>query len=242
VKNQWFGDKNDFFKFDLALTLIDDPNLKCFTYIPMLTTDDQPRNDDSRRPELSHFLRSCVKAPKRNIKNLRSFMSENYRRIEYHPYRDDKLFSHEGEERKEYFDGIPESCLNECLILIDPDTGFDPDPAGYKDRAEYLKYDELSDLHGRMKSSSLLLVYQHLPRSRDMYFGKIGKRVRIAIGKPGPVCVSNNVVAFFIIAKDHELLNETWSIIEDYAKKNYANRTKKTPYLSHKCGSDLRSA
>jgi len=38
MKNQYFGDINDFFKYDLVLSLIEKiENFKCFTLIPMLT-------------------------------------------------------------------------------------------------------------------------------------------------------------------------------------------------------------
>jgi len=44
MKNQYFGDRNDFFKYDLVLNLIEKiVNLKCFTFIPMLTEDDDSR-------------------------------------------------------------------------------------------------------------------------------------------------------------------------------------------------------
>lgn len=41
MKNRYFGDRNDFLKYDLVLNLIEKTdNLKCFTFLPMLTQDD----------------------------------------------------------------------------------------------------------------------------------------------------------------------------------------------------------
>jgi len=128
MKKQYFGDRNDFLKYDLVLTLIEKiDNSKCFTFIPMLTQDDGSRHGDltnydgSRQGELDGFLKGCIKESNRNIRNLRSFMSS--KNIEYHPYKEDEYFSHAG--REQYFDSIASSILNRAVILIDPDNGFE---------------------------------------------------------------------------------------------------------------------
>ena len=68
MKNQYFGDRNDFFKYDLVLSLMEKiENLKCFTFIPMLTEDDSSRDgkliiyDGKWRKELDDFLKDCIK-------------------------------------------------------------------------------------------------------------------------------------------------------------------------------------
>jgi len=40
MKNQYFGDKRDFFKYDLSIELCERIPLKQFTFIPMLTEND----------------------------------------------------------------------------------------------------------------------------------------------------------------------------------------------------------
>ncbi|TET40706.1 MAG: hypothetical protein E3J65_00355 [Dehalococcoidia bacterium] len=236
MKNQYFGDRNDFFKYDLVLTLIEKiDNLKCFTFIPMLTQDDGSGDgglvnyEGSRRRELDDFLKSCIKKSNRNIKNLRSFMS-GYKHIEYHPYRDDEHFSHTG--RKQYFDSVDSAILNESVILIDPDNGFEAKSMRSGISHKYLKYSELSALYARMGSNSLILVYQHIPRvKREDYFAQIGQKVRRCMNTRGPICLSDNRVAFFIIAKTDEVLNKTWKVINDYAEEN--------GYEVYKCGDDF---
>jgi len=225
MKNQYFGDRNDFLKYDLVLTLIEKiDNLNCFTFIPMLTQDDGSGDggltnyDGDRRRELGDFLKSCIKKSNRNIKNLRSFMS-SYRHIEYRPYGDDECFSHEG--RKQYFDSIDSSILNESVILIDPDNGFEVKNMRSGIGHKYLKYSELSALYARMGSNSLILVYQHIPRvKREDYFARIGQKVHKCMNTRGPMCLSDNRVVFFIMAKTDELLNKTWKAINAYAKEN----------------------
>ena len=236
MKNQYFGDRNDFLKYDLVLTLIEKIDLlNFFTFIPMLTQDDgssdggKTKYDGSRRKELDDFLKSCVKKSNRNIKNLRSFIS-SYKHIEYCPYRDDEYFSHA--RRKQYFDSVDTSALNESVILIDPDNGFEVKSMRSGIGHKYLKYSELSDLYARMGSNSLIMVYQHIPRvKREDYFAQIGQEVRKCMNVKGPMCLLDNWVAFFIMAKTDELANKIWKVINDYAREN--------AYDVSKCGDDF---
>ncbi|MBA7473155.1 hypothetical protein ES707_08489 [subsurface metagenome] len=49
MKNQYFGDIRDLFKYDLILKIMQQcPSLKQFTFIPMLTANDN-RTDGNRR-------------------------------------------------------------------------------------------------------------------------------------------------------------------------------------------------
>jgi len=224
MKNQYFGDRNDFFKYDLVLTLIEKiDNLKHFTFIPMLTEDDGRgdgnliKYDGSRRKDLEDFLKNCIKRQDRNIKNLRAFMSSY--NIEYYPYRDTEHFSHK--KRRQYFNDVESSFLNESVILIDPDNGFEVKSIRSGNGHKYLKYDELNKICVRMSSSSLVLVYQHIPRvNREAYFARIGERICEYTGARVPICLTDNRIVFFIIAKTDDLLAEIWEVTSYYAKNN----------------------
>lgn len=224
MKNQYFGDRNDFFKYDLVLNLIEKiENLKCFTFIPMLTEDDD--SDDgaltcysgNRRKELDNFLKSCIKKSDRKVKNFRLFMSR-YKHIEYHPYRDGKYFSHA--EREQYFHSIHSSILNGSIILIDPDNGFEVKSMRSGTGHKYLKYSELSTIYARMDYNSLILVYQHIPRvKREIFFTQIGQKICKYTNTKDPMCLSDNRIVFFIIAKTDKLQNKTWRVLNNYAKE-----------------------
>lgn len=84
MKNQYFGDTRDLFKYDLMLELLlKNDFLKRFTYIPMLTENVQNFHgrrinyDEARagtqRSELSSFLAKCEVENRRNIDELNKF-------------------------------------------------------------------------------------------------------------------------------------------------------------------------
>lgn len=84
MKNQYFGDVRDLFKYDLVLEILLKNKLtSTFTFIPMLTENERGRNgariDYSKaragigRMELKDFLEKCVKEGRRDIKELERF-------------------------------------------------------------------------------------------------------------------------------------------------------------------------
>ncbi len=225
MKNQYFGDINDFFKYDLVFNLIEKiENLKCFTFIPMLTEDDGSSDggltiyDGSRRKELDDFLKDCIKKSDRRVKNLRSFMSK-YEQIEYHPYKDDEYFLHA--EREQYFDSIHSSILNESVILIDPDNGFEVKSMRSGTGHKYIKYKELSTIYTRMDSSSLIIVYQHIPRvKKERFFARVGEKICNCKNTKNLIYLSDNRIVFFIMAKTDELKDKTREVLDNYSNIN----------------------
>ena len=128
MKNQYFGDKRDLFKFDLVLHVMESVvGLNKFTYIPMLTPDDDraggrltnyPRG--YCRKGLFDFLQESVEG-NRNIQRLREFFKK--RPFAYNPYMDDSYYTHF--ERETYFRNIPNEALIDALIVLDPDIGLE---------------------------------------------------------------------------------------------------------------------
>jgi len=225
MKNQYFGDRNDFFKYDLVLTLIEKiENFKCFTFIPMLTEDDcssdgtLTKYDGNRRKDLEDFLKDCIKKSNRKVTNLRLFMSK-YEQIEYRPYKDDEYFLHA--ERDQYFDSIHPSILCESVILIDPDNGFEVKSMRSGTANKYIKYKELNTIYTRMDSSSLIIVYQHIPRvKKEHYLTQVGESICNCTNAKNLISLSDNRIVFFIMMKTDELKNKTQEIIGNYSNIN----------------------
>lgn len=117
MKNQYFGDTRDLFKYDLVLEiLLKNSFTDTFTFIPMLTKNEPSRygarTDYSkatagfRRRELKNFLEECVEEGRRNIEELERFFKQTRltRRLSLRIYKKNEYFSHESRER--YFSEI----------------------------------------------------------------------------------------------------------------------------------------
>lgn len=224
MKNQYFGDRRDFFKYDLALTLFEQIDcLNSFAFIPMLTENDKSKDgnvtqyDGSRRKDLETFLKSCLQTSNRNISNLRSYM-DGQDGLSYHPYKDAEFFTHQGREK--YFDGIESSTLCNAVVLFDPDNGFEVKSMKGGNGHKYLRFRELSRIFEKT-SNSLVLVYQHIPRvQRKPYFVQTAEKIRRHINIEKCIGVSDNEIVFFIMAQNNELLDRAWEIAETYSNQN----------------------
>ena len=156
MKNQYFADRRDYFKYDFIIYLVQSLALGKFTFIPMLTPDNgtvyvQGRGD----LPLYNFLQGCLDAGRRNIALLREFFEREQPRIEYRPYKESEDLVQIS--RAGYFDAVPSDDLKGALILVDPDTGFEPKG---KVNTAHVRYEEITSLAGRMSHDSVLVVFQ----------------------------------------------------------------------------------
>ncbi len=89
MKNQYFGDDRDLFKFGLILKIIQSGLINSFVYIPMLTENVPTKNDKHgegqirkrdkagrRNCELKSFLDECEETGKRDIFKLNNFFND----------------------------------------------------------------------------------------------------------------------------------------------------------------------
>ena len=133
MKNQYFADSRDFFKYDLLLELLETTAFPGgLTYIPMLTKDDPSGHGSltkykcgSGRRDLYWFLQYCLSSEQRDIHLLRRFFRDLPHG--HRPYKDDHkkvgYFTHEN--RDEYFGGISSTGLAQSLVFLDPDRGLE---------------------------------------------------------------------------------------------------------------------
>ncbi len=233
MKNQYFGDIRDLFKYDLALEIATaTEGVGRLFYIPMLTADG-PRRDGSRidyerakagyrNTELRDYLSACVEEGGRNIQKIKDFFLT--RGIEVDIYEEDHYFTHE--RRGEYFRKIDQASLRGALILVDPDNGLEVKDPGEK----HLLYSEVKGLFRRMEKNSILMIYQHLPRQhRPTYIYGRTMELKHLTGQK-PLYLSDNEIIFFLLAKDAKLLRDLYGIIEIYQKKYPQLSTEKLAY------------
>ncbi len=225
MKNQYFSDRRDFFKYDLLLALMENvPGLQRFLFVPMLTPDDGSTDgtltnyrsgEHPRRRDLWDFLQGCLKRGERDIRALRRFMKE--KPFEYVPWSDDAFFTHKG--REDYFSKIPALALRQSLVFFDPDNGFEVPSMTVGNGAKYLRYQELAGIFSRMDNSSVAIVYQHLPRkNRDDFFAETSGKIHKNLSAQEVFVVSDNTIAFFVIPKAPGTTKAARPVLGSYAR------------------------
>lgn len=222
MKNQFFADRRDFFKYDLLLELLEGTAFAGgLTLVPMLTPNDGGPDGRltqylcaNRRQGPYQFLRACLSEGRRNILELRTLFAGFPK--PYTPYRDDAYFRHE--TRDEYFEAIPDSALRGTLVFLDPDNGLEVASMRPGNGHKYVLWDEIRGLLYRMDRTCVLVVYQHLPREkREAYFSRMGDRFNDVLGVRDVACVSDNEIAVFVVAKDELRVRLTRNLLRGYA-------------------------
>jgi hypothetical protein len=165
LKNQWFGDKHDYFKYDLWLDVAEKvEGIKKLTFIPMLTASEAPYERGKRRERLYTFLHSFCLPECRSVTRMRDFL--RHERFEYHPYRDDDEAGFQDGSWNAYFNDVPQKWLRDAAILIDPDTGLETKSRSWQKHPEkYVTYKNVADVVQRCSGNSLVLVFQFLQRN-----------------------------------------------------------------------------
>ncbi len=231
MKNKYFGDKRDYFKYDLMIFLAHTlPDIQRFTFIPMLTANDGSGDGgktnyapEGGNCELHQFLQSCIKGERRNIRQLRTFFMRHHFRFEYCPYSDDMYFIHH--QRGPYFARIPDNSLNRAVVLADPDNGLEVKSMIPSAGHRYIRYEEVRSLYFRMDATSVLVVFQYFPRylpriKRKPYlmdrFCELVSRLQC----PHPLAISDNVIAFLILTKSHSRRLEVLRLLKAFERRN----------------------
>jgi hypothetical protein len=222
VKNQYFGDNKDLFTYDLVMEIMRAGLVASFTFIPMLTAPDATRHGDKanrrraraghKNRELMSFLDGCVAEGRRNIKELNGFFKKQG--IQMTTYGGDAYFSQRG--RQLYFLGIGDGLLANSLILVDPDNGLEVSQPSEK----HLLYAEAKDLYERMADSSILMLYQYLPRvPHQEYLEMRMHALNEYVSGNYPVCVDDDEIAFFFLTKNEALEHSLTHLIADYTER-----------------------
>lgn len=228
MKNQYFGDKRDCFKYDLLIELVEKLNLDQLTFIPMLTPSDQSNDGqlvdyagNGRRQDLVDFLGRQVKTGHRNVVQLREyFKGRDFRFIPYRDNEEDKgsLFQHDS--RDEYIDGIPGHALSKGLVFFDPDNGFEVESMRPGNSDKYLKFSELKRVLDRTGKQSIAIVFQYLPRIRRQdYLDEMKSRFRREFTQWRVVAVADREIAFFIFAPNPSTHARLESILLTYTNR-----------------------
>jgi len=225
VQLKYFGDDRDYFKYDLITHLLKALRFRNYIFIPMLTRhrDDgegqkEPIAKDGRNRELLKFIET---RHSKSLKHWEAWLStcvKNYHTVE--PV-DSTWFTEEG--RDAYWQRfMPFLSTENSLVFIDPDTGLETGSLAYqkkRGRDKYLLSEELSRLLESMADSSVLMIYQHLPRNRHHHEKSVLKKMeqaRACHSECRLCAYRENDLAFLLMAKGQKLYERLFRALKTY--------------------------
>ncbi len=218
MRNQFFGDNRDLFKYDLILSIIHgSKTINHLTFIPMLTENFGTHGNQivrerakagCRNEKLKKFLDECIKSAKRNIEQLPIYFEiEN---INITIYKSNTYFSHTNRSR--YFSEIPKRLLQDSLIFVDPDNGLEI----IKPDKKHICYNEIKGIYDKMDKNLGLMIYQHFPReNHGEYLNRRSMDLNKLTGS-SPLYISDNEIIFFFLTKNDDIKIKLENILKEY--------------------------
>jgi hypothetical protein len=204
MKNQYFGDINDFRKYGLLRCLCGDDLSLAVCW--MLTSDDgsadgqrleyldRPLLYRTLDPPLFDFLHeSIVGEDVRDVARLEStgLLGEAvFHRV---------LLTDDAAARRAYFADALRLSRGRPLVFFDPDNGLEVKsvPAGARGSSKYIYRSELA---AAWRAGHSLLVYQHFPRvDRRRYLRSLAAKTMASIGAQRLVAAWTSHVAFLLL-------------------------------------------
>ena len=228
MKNQYFADRRDFFKYDLLLRL-----MGCglgFERLVMawwLTADDESGDGEvrdytagGRDRALHDWLQLQHHRARRDVGHLTECPSFRDAPWEYLPILD--TVPDDPEARAEYVLTVEAAARVSSLVFLDPDNGMMVRSATWSRRCKYVAYPEVGRIAGATHDESLLVVYQHLPRAkREVYYPAALELLRSESGVEHVTWVSpDNLVAYFLITRRAGHLEQVQRALATYLATN----------------------
>lgn len=233
MKNQYFGDNRDLFKYDFIDFIFKNnkiSSIDSFTFIPMLTENNN-RNDGNqtkidkakagtKNAGLIAYLRECRAENRKNITEIKNYFLNHGIAIKIYGENEfpvhGKYFEHKG--RANYFEKIDPKLLSKALIFVDPDNGLQV----MKSNEKHLLYSEVRSLNERMDKNSILMIYQHFPRENHIkYLARRSNELNDITGN-SPIYISDNEIIFFLLTKNDTMKDHLAKIITQY-NESYKN-------------------
>ena len=206
MKNQYFGDINDFRKYGLLRILSSEGAMKlgiCWMLTPDVNSRDglkrshlEVRDErDNADPELLQLLKNCkcdvVEAEAKGL-----FRSTSFWR---------KILADDRNLRIQYFQDMLQEFRGVDLIFFDPDNGMEVKSRLYG-RRNSSKYLYWSELKAAFETGSSVLVYQHFCREkRDNFIDRLSQRFYEETQAGKIISFRTPHVVFFLAVQDKHL-------------------------------------
>lgn len=214
MKDQYFADKRDFFKWDFLEDLLEGcPELSTFVNVSMLTPPDDSREGNlkgygcgNRREALHRFFTQCLEDKRQKVSELRNYFQG--KPFEYYPYCDSMECPYCFDSSEKYFGSVPSDKLRQSLVFFDPDIGLNVENLSYMRRSGISKYlfrESLKSVAGRASDDSAIVVYQHLQRDRSRLWDELEDRCERFLGAvqaPGVAFITDRDIAFLATSRN----------------------------------------
>jgi hypothetical protein len=226
MKNQYFGDARDYFKYDLLDRLASDlPQVRTLALLWMLTGPDGKNHGqvafvpDPELPELTRFFHERLD-PRDDHRCRVSEMPLYFARrpFETYSYRDDRE-DFAPWTRDAYFRDLPEQVLRDAVVFFDPDNGMEPKNT----TAAHLRFDELAGVLDRMGESSVAVVFQFQRRVHG-WVATIAREIALATHRPVAHIVEGPL-AFYVISRLDTRHAQVLSVLESVATRSTPRRS-----------------
>jgi len=228
MKHQYFGDRHDFYKYDLLLYLMRAGlGFEKLLFGVMLTPDDGSTDGvftsypaKARDAELCAWLQERVRRGERDVARLADYPAIREAPWTYMAVLDEvplePLF------RAAYFAQIRAELAPATLAFLDPDNGLMVRSATWRSRPKYVDHDEVREFHEAMNARSLLVVFQHARReARTPFYARLLAELADRCGITHTALVApDHLVSYILIAKTAERLTEVEEALAPYLARN----------------------
>jgi len=211
MKNQYFGDINDYKKYSLLRILSGYGQIQ--TSICWVLTEDDTRNDGSRikyleKPEkwqgydpvvFEHLRENVLKKGVRDVHIIeRGDILPNCSFYREYVHDDNSL-------RDEFFKEFRDFSKGTDLVFFDPDNGLEIKsvPRGRKGSSKYVYWDEV---RASYEAGHSLMIYQHFPRKpRELFLRNLVRKFKDIVGTHRVFSYCTYHVTFLLLPQpDHE--------------------------------------
>jgi len=211
MKNQYFGDINDYRKYGLLRLLTNGGQIK--TAVCWMLTPDDRRGDGGfidyleephrwREYDAALFdhLRELVQT--QNLRDVRGAeTSAVLPSCRFAP----GFVPDDADGRARYMDAFMDLARGCGLVFFDPDNGMEvkSKPVGRRDSSKYLYWHEIEDF---WKAGQSLLIYQHFPRvPRDLFIEAKARELVHRTGAQEVISFRTSHVVFFLVLQAKRL-------------------------------------
>jgi len=210
MKNQYFGDINDYRKYALLRSLCcrDIRLFVCWMLTPDGTGPDGKRTKYLDQPSCwRHFDPELFDSLRKAVPNNRRVTWAEEMGILRSACFYSRLLSDSRDQREQYFKDFM-CCAHESdLVFFDPDNGLEVPsrPYGTKNSSKYLYWKELEDA---WRAGHSVLLYQHFPfKKRETFISEVAANLRVKTSLAEVVAFRTPFVVFFLLARpEHDRL------------------------------------